>query len=128
MAGTDTYKTFIRITDMPPGDAPEWVRQKWIGLELPLSPRLKKSHNFIARGVLQPKRNFLYVLILALLGKAKRSKGYAVPVLEAVKVLEKSHPDAAAWWKENTPNLVQRGKFFVFHEECCETLEKEDVA
>lgn len=28
----------IRMIAMPPGDAPEWVRRAWVGLELPLVP------------------------------------------------------------------------------------------
>jgi hypothetical protein len=25
----------VRITSVPPGEAPPWVREKWVGLELP---------------------------------------------------------------------------------------------
>ena len=33
----------IRITDVPPGEAPEWVRQAWVGLVVPvLTEEVKK--------------------------------------------------------------------------------------
>ena len=43
---------FIKIVSVPSGEAPEWVRKEWVGLELPLagvpldrkSTRLNSSH------------------------------------------------------------------------------------
>jgi hypothetical protein len=28
----------VRVFDLPPGEAPEWVRRAWVGLDLPLTP------------------------------------------------------------------------------------------
>ncbi len=33
---------YIRIVNVPAGEAPLWVREKWVGLELPLV-RVKKT-------------------------------------------------------------------------------------
>jgi hypothetical protein len=30
----------IRIVSAPPGEAPQWVREQWIGCELPLVARM----------------------------------------------------------------------------------------
>jgi len=39
-----------------------------------------------------------------------------VESLAAIQALEALHPEAAAWWKQNTPHLVRPGKYFVFQQ------------
>jgi hypothetical protein len=31
----------------------------------------------------------------------------------------RAHPEAAAWWRENTPHLIAPKRYLVFHEEVC---------
>ena len=45
--------------------------------------------------------------------------GYAVEAAPAVGILAKVSPDAAAWWRENTPHLIAPKRYLVFHEEVC---------
>src|SRR5580704_4538322 len=42
--------TKLRIIAVPPGEAPLWVREKWVGLELPVAQR--QSRKFLTSGVL----------------------------------------------------------------------------
>lgn len=84
----------IRIIAVPPGDAPEWVRQAWVGLELPLAPDAPK-------------------------GKA------VVYSHEAIAVLAKANPKAAAWWKTNFPRACRAlGITFEFPPESCARVER----
>ncbi|MBR1248538.1 hypothetical protein JQ609_16565 [Bradyrhizobium sp. AUGA SZCCT0169] len=50
---------------------------------------------------------------------AVRNAGYAVEAAPAIGILAKSSPEAAAWWRENTPHLIAPKRYLVFHEEVC---------
>lgn len=107
----------VRIIGVPEGPAPLWVREKWVGLDLPVSPpRVVKRRvwrDFKTRG--------LFTYFMALLGitseKLETWDGYVVDVRQAVTILEAKHPDAAAWWRENVPHLM--GGKFMFDAAAC---------
>ena len=50
----------IRIVAVPAGEAPQWVRETWVGIELPLA--LRQAHNVHTFGVLSGPRSFLAAL------------------------------------------------------------------
>lgn len=112
-------RRFVRILALPPGDAPEWVRESWVGLDLPLSSRRGASRVAATVGVLTGPRNALGQLFAPLLGKTTRQRGYAVKVSEAIVILQVAHPDAAEWWRTNTPHLFRRSTSFLFAESVC---------
>ena len=107
----------VRIVAVPMGEAPQWVREKWVGLELPLA--LRSAHNVHTFGILTGPRSFLAALWRLLTGQSTRRRGYAVEVTAAMAVLERAHPDAAAWWRANAPHLFARKRYFLFREEEC---------
>ena len=109
----------IRITAIPPGEAPQSVREAWVGLLLPLPRWPAQPKAWRSAGVLTGPRTLLARLSALFSGKLNRSSGYAVLVLEALAALERARPDAAAWWRQNTPHLVRPGKVFVFAAEVC---------
>ena len=45
----------ICVTAVPAGEAPQWVREKWVGVELPLA--LRSAHDFRTFGVLSGPRS-----------------------------------------------------------------------
>jgi hypothetical protein len=49
--------------------------------------------------------------------------GYKVNALKAISVLEKASPEAAQWWRTNTPHMMKRSRMFLFHEHVCEVVE-----
>ena len=114
-------KGSIRIVAGPAGEAPQWVREKWVGLELPLV--LRRAHNFHTFGILTGPHHFLAALWRLVTGQSTRRRGYAVEVAAAVAVLERAHPDAASWWRANTPHLFSRGRCFMFREEECQPVD-----
>ncbi len=60
-------------------------------------------------------------------GQLQRQAGYAIAVTEALAILDKERPAAAAWWRQNAPHLCKPGKAFVFSDFCCQ-VEPDDGA
>jgi hypothetical protein len=118
VSGDDVNKHnwIIRIVAVPPGEAPLWVREKWIGLDLPVA-RYFGHGRFLTMGVLWLPRSVLAQWLAVFRGSAERIAGYAVEALPAVDILARAHPEAAAWWRENTPHLIAPKRYLVFHEE-----------
>jgi hypothetical protein len=117
----------IRITGIPPGEAPEKVRQAWIGLVLPVS--FARRHRFKTVGVLSGPTGHWNSFLASRRGEIKSEGGYAVAGQKAVEILSRHAPEAAAWWRQNAPRSIARGKYLVFAGEVCEViLEEGEVA
>lgn len=106
------------ITSTPPGQAPFWVREKWVGLVIPLVQKKEGALVFYTTGLFSQPNGFFSCLFDLVMGKMKREKGFIVESKVAVELLAITAPEAASWWRENTPHLLKSGQFFVFNE-CC---------
>lgn len=106
------------ISEVPPGEAPLWVREKWVGLSIPLIQSTTKPLEFRTNGLLTGSLGFFGYLVALFSGKLKRETGFLVESKVAIDLLSKSAPEAASWWAENTPHLLQAKQYFVFHENC----------
>jgi hypothetical protein len=73
---SNTNRT-IRIVGVPPGEAPFWVREQWVGLELPLT-RHPAPRAFYAFGVLSSPRTWLPQLWEIVRGRVARIQGSPV--------------------------------------------------
>ena len=104
------------ITKVPPGEAPLWVREKWVGLSIPLVQSSTKPLMLRTTGVLTGSNGFFRCLIVLFSGKLKRENGFIVESKVAIDLLSISAPEAASWWSENTPHLLRSKQYFVFHE------------
>ena len=107
----------IRIISVPPGDAPLWVREKWVGLNLPIvgsSSRQALSFSVLVKPTLL---NHLWAMLR---GRSETVTGYLVEGGRAVNILAASSPEAAEWWRQNAPGFVSPGRFFIFHAEACQ--------
>jgi hypothetical protein len=113
---------YIRIIDVPPGEAPQWVREKWVGLDLPLTryPSVKTCYGF---GVLSGPRMWWLQLLGLMVGWADRVTGYAVDGAHAIETLARSSPEAAAWWRENASQHVRPNRYLIFHEHVCRRID-----
>lgn len=112
----------VRIIAVPPGEAPLWVREKWVGLELPLSQKSQAALSRRTAGVLSGPKNFFSALVGLVFGRYASTSGFLVPVLGALQVLEVASPEAAAWWRTNTPQLCKASRRFMFHAHVCEAI------
>ncbi len=113
-------RSSIRIIAVPPGQAPLWVRESWVGLELPVfRNRPYKRH---AVGVLDRPSlaQFLWDVIC---GRVQPTTGYMVETHRAVEILDAANAAAASWWRQNTPHLLRPKRYLLFPVEVCEVVE-----
>ena len=110
----------VRIISRPPGEAPEEVRQAWVGLVLPLA--VSGAQTKQTTGVLTRPKTFLGLLLALLFGRTERQTGYIVDAHRAVEILEKHAPYAAKWWRENAAPAIMPGKRFLFAAQACQEL------
>lgn len=110
----------IRIVAIPPGEAPLWVREKWLGLELPIADGKHAPQQSYISGVLSGPRYRFFAIVRRLLGRLEQQTGYPVYVADALGVLQKTAPDAAAWWRVNVPRLQRPNRKFLFRTAFCE--------
>ena len=76
----------IRITSIPPGEAPAAIRAAWVGLELPL--KRSKPQRYLGSGVLSGPRNGIQTLLHMITLRLKVHTGFVVPALSAIEILE----------------------------------------
>lgn len=76
----------IRITRLPEGEAPEWVRQASVGYEFPCASIVGYPPN-PTRGVLSLKEH------------ERNRYGYTVSQKEFLNILGKDFPEVVAWWQ-----------------------------
>ena len=87
-------QNYIRITSRPAGDAPDAIRDQWIGLVLPVHKEATKPPTAATANPNVELRG-----------------GYEVRLQDALRILGHQHPDARDWWQRNT--------MIVFEKTCC---------
>ncbi len=96
--------TYIKIVQVPDGEAPEEVRRAWVGMVLPCLP-------LVGYGAHREKG------AVSLQENAYNRYGYAVPQKEALEKLAEKHPEAARWWKsQGFPKEADGQDYFSFSE------------
>ena len=102
--------SIIEIVKTPPGEAPLWVRKRWVGVKLWIdenAPDPDKGTEIGIRG-----------------GKAKNSGGYPVQTYIAIETLAIHDESASIWWTKNVRlDLIPR---FVFAKDVCQVLPDSD--
>ncbi len=112
---------YIRIVAIPPGEAPLGVREKWVGLCLPVAGDRGPRDAYVS-GVLSGPRNRFLALASRIFGHRSKQTGYAVYVRDAIGALEKAAPDAAAWWRNDASRLLAPDRKLLFRTACCEPV------
>lgn len=112
---------YIRIVAIPPGEAPLWVREKWVGLRLPVADGQGPRDSYVS-GVLSGPRNRFLALVRRVFGNLSKQSGYAVYVRDAIGELDKVAPDAAAWWRNDASRLRAPDRKLLFRTAYCELV------
>ncbi len=99
----------VRIVGVPPGEAPDYIRRSWVGLELPLAPGLSGPVLIATEGVVSGQDD-------------GPMDGYVVLGSEAMKLLAAHDSEAALWWRTHAPHVVAHGYQLVFPAEVCERV------
>jgi hypothetical protein len=108
----------VRIVRAPAGEAPEWVREAWVGLELPLACLTEVSVE--TGGVLSGPTHRWGWWWKRLTGRTERTTGWVVDSARAIALLSRTRPDAADWWRTHAPRFTQSDSQFVFDSPACE--------
>ena len=114
----------LQVTSVPPGEAPLWVREKWVGLRLPLAQASIDPTKKLTAGVLSGPRNVFAALFAFCRGRLNVTEGYLVDAPASFDALEAAQPEAAAWWKEHRPDLFRPGRKLMFHKEVGAVVEE----
>ena len=109
----------IRIVQPPAGEAPLWVREAWVGIDLPVV-RWSPLRNYQGQCVLSGPKTFWKQIWALVRGQTVPVRGYLVRTDRAVELLSASAPAAADWWRESAPHLL-RG-ILIFEEKACRLL------
>ena len=110
----------VKIVRAPSGEAPQWVREAWVGLVLPLKESGLKTLPSI--GVLSGPKSSLGWLWASLTGESITCTGYLTPAAAAIEILERARPEAAAWWRDNAPKFLREEAEFLFEASACERI------
>ncbi len=113
-------KRLLRIEAVPAGEAPQWVREQWVGLALPLVGRQSSPSSVLISGVVSGPKSAGTSLVAMFRGTLVRRTGYLVETGAAVAILAAK---ARRPWRENTPRLVRPGRYFVFPYEVGRVME-----
>lgn len=118
MGPWDERRRAVKIIRRPEGEAPEWVRDAWIGLVLPLA--VDDVVTSAAFGVLSMPRNRLAEWWRLRTRKFDTVTGYVVDAGLAIDLLAETQPEAADWWRTHCPFFCKPGQTFIFDLPACE--------
>lgn len=107
----------VKIIALPPGEAPQSVREAWIGLELPIAGG--GMHLALTSGVLTAPRSFWERILHFFTGRMNVKAGFPVVAKEAVDLLAQTRPDAANWWRANCGPMLDGKRLFLFPAHVC---------
>lgn len=96
----------IRIIGVPSGEAPDWVREAWVGLELPVADPRMITEDIIIVEVLTRQLSEI-------------KPRYPVLVDDALECLERNSHVAAQWWHELYTRRGWSSEIFFFDSEVC---------
>ncbi len=109
----------VTIVQMPTGPAPLWVREAWIGLTLPTATTSGGPEGHWMRpdrDILEPDQSAITIPYRPV---RLTAQGFSVPIVEALDILERASPEAAAWWRAEVPGLIEAKEMFVFDAPAC---------
>ena len=114
----------IHVIAVPRGDAPDEIRQAWVGLTLPLAEGETGSRAFSSDRLCTSLRSRLWYLWLVLTWrKPPDFRVYIVDHNVAFETLSRASPFALNWWRENRPYLFEQKLKVAFYVEECELIE-----
>jgi hypothetical protein len=99
-----------------------------VGLSLPLVQGRASSLLVLTSGVVSGPKGVLPWLAALFGGRLSFKRGFPVAAQAAVELLASVHPEAAAWWRTNTPHLLKGKRYLVFPEGVGHVLESPSAA
>lgn len=106
----------IEVVSLPYVDPPLWVARAWVGLRLPVASGVREFETKMLTKA--PNAKWRWHLA-KLLRRTATVRGYLVNVKLAVDILAGTNPEAARWWRDNRPGLMDGKSCIVFRETAC---------
>lgn len=109
----------IEIHSVPQGKNPLWVREAWVGLQLPSLDEVPIKVPVADVG----NRPSIGALFRSLkdgpAAQVQERYGYSVNAKIAVGIVSLTNEDAARWWLENVPQMMRVDMPLLFETTCC---------
>lgn len=115
----------IEIVKAPSGDTPQWVRDAWVGLQLPALEDRPVSMPTVSAQT-GPKSLFGQLWHLRR-GKTERRYGFVVNAKTAIGLLALSNEEAARWWIDTKPLALNPAQVLMFDANCCKPVDTQDA-
>ena len=112
-----TENGLIRIREVPPGKAPYEIRQKWVGLVLPVAPPDMQS--VYMQSLLTAPKTYLGIFVASRDEDFLANGAFFVSGPAALMVLAQISTDAVKWWGKNAPFFQNKRSAFLFTAACC---------
>lgn len=108
----------FEVTKAPDGDSPQFVRDAWVGVQFralqgaPITmptraASAQRTGNGAGRGA-KPE--------------ITKRRGYPVKAREVLGLLALRNTEAAQWYIQNVPQMLDREQVFMFDETCCRAI------
>jgi hypothetical protein len=115
----------IKIVSLPHGDAPDWVRQAWVGCILPCEPECGHVPVYVQSVLPKPPEKGGHRPGVEFFNKLKEPNqkvaGFSVDTKLALDVLRKKSPTAAKWFYDR--GYPMDGKAFRFRADEAKVIE-----
>lgn len=109
----------IEIHSTPQGKNPLWVREAWVGLQLPSLDEVPIKVPVADVGNRPSVRALVRGLKDGAVAPLKERFGYSVNAKIAVGIVSLTNEDAARWWLENVPEMMRQDMPLLFETACC---------
>lgn len=108
----------FEVTKAPDGDSPQWVRDSWVGVQFKALQGAPSSMPTRAAG--STARPGLFAK--AAPAEIVERRGYPVHAREVLGLLALRNQDAARWYIDNVPQMLDPDQIFMFDETCCRAI------
>ena len=108
---------YVKIVKAPDGEAPQWVRNAWLGLALPVI--YSQPMELPGFGVLTGPKSLLGHLWARFFVTKSKVHGFVVDAIVAIDLLEEHDAEAANWWRENAAHMLDGRRYFLFDKAAC---------
>ena len=112
----------IEIHSVPQGKNPLWVREAWVGLQLPSLDDAPIKVPVADAGSRPSLRALFRSLKDGPSVPIQERFGYSVNARVAVGIVSLTNEDAAKWWLENVPQIMRVDMPLLFETSCCRSV------
>jgi len=111
----------FEVTKAPDGDSPQHIRDAWVGVQFRALQGAPTTMPTRAAGSSSSQRGG-FLNRGALKAEITERRGYPVKAREVLGLLALSDKQAAQWYIDNVPQMLDPDQIFMFDETCCRAI------